>query len=129
MAFSGTAGTAEATPGRGVTTVTLKEWSEGGKDYLLQRITIEPGGFGGWHYHSGTGKGVMERGTLTHYADDCSVDGVYKKGDNVVEPGGPDNVHTGQNLGTEPVVLRVVFELPAGAPTSVDAPDPGCGIS
>jgi oxalate decarboxylase/phosphoglucose isomerase-like protein (cupin superfamily) len=35
-------------------------------------------------------------------------------------------VHIGRNLGTDPVVMWVVYIDAAGAPLSVEAPNPGC---
>ncbi len=68
----------------------------------------------------------MKSGTLTHNMSDCSVDGVYSTGRAFTEPGGPDHVHIGRNLGTTPVVLEVLYVLPTGSPLSEDAPNPGC---
>jgi quercetin dioxygenase-like cupin family protein len=121
-------GTAHATPGTGVSATTLAEWSVGGKDYVLREITVAPGGSTGWHYHDGPLYGWVESGTLTHHASDCSVDGVYGAGEGLVEPAGPGNVHLGRNLGSAPVVLGVLYVLPAGAPLAVDVPNPGCPI-
>ncbi|MGP3972123.1 cupin domain-containing protein [Streptomyces sp. 6N223] len=128
LALGGGAGSAQATPGSGVTATTLAEWSAGGKDYVLREITVAPGGSTGWHYHDGTLYGWVASGTLTHNAADCSVDGVYDAGELVVEPAGAGNVHLGRNLGSAPVVLEVLYVLPDGAPLGNDAPDPGCGF-
>lgn len=130
VAFTGLGGgTAQATPGSGVTGTILAEWTVGGTDYVLREITVEPGGTTGWHYHDGTLYGVIARGTLTHHAaDGCVLDGVYEAGDTIVEAPGTGNVHVGRNLGTEPLVLEVLYVLPAGAPLANDAPDPGCGF-
>ncbi|MBP2473132.1 quercetin dioxygenase-like cupin family protein [Crossiella equi] len=121
-----TAPVAGATPGSGVSAVERAKTTVGGKDYHLRTITIAPGGHTGWHFHDGDLYGVVTGGTLTHYGKDCAVDGVYPKGSSVVEPAGPDEVHIGRNLGTEPVVLEVLYVLPAGSPFAQDAPAPGC---
>ncbi|AXK35266.1 cupin domain-containing protein [Streptomyces armeniacus] len=126
---------AVATPGSGVTSKTLAEGStadgveisaEGRTDVAYRKITIEPGGTTGWHYHPGRLLAVVKSGTLTRTLADCSVE-VSGPGDTVVEPVGPEHVHTGHNHGKEPVVLYATYVKPEGGPDSVDAADPGCG--
>ena len=73
--------------------------------------------------------GVVRQGTLTHNLADCSIDGIYGAGDSITEPGGPQQVHVGRNLGPAPVVLQVVYVVPAGSPLAHDAVDPGCGYA
>jgi len=119
-------GTASATPSSGVSGTILAQKTIGHTDYTLREITIQPGGYTGWHYHDGTLYAFIKSGTLTHDKSDCSVDGVYHRGAAFTEPSGKDHVHIGRNLGTEPVVLDVLYVLPAGSPLSEDAPNPGC---
>ena len=119
-------GTASATPSSGVSGTILAQKTIGHTDYTLREITIQPGGYTGWHYHDGTLYAFIKSGTLTHDKSDCSVDGVYHRGAAFTEPSGTDHVHIGRNLGTEPVVLDVLYVLPAGSPLSEDAPNPGC---
>lgn len=120
------AGPASATPGHGVTGRTISQKTAGGTDYILREITVAPGGATGWHYHDGTLYALVTKGTFTHNASDCSVDGLYEAGDKILEPAGSGNVHIGRNLGTTPVVLRVLYVLPHGSPLSRDAANPGC---
>ncbi len=117
--------TADATPGSGVTGTILAQTTVGGKDYILREVTIAPGGKTGWHYHDGTLYAYVKQGTLTHPDSDCKAT-VYQAGVAFVEPSGKDHVHIGQNLGTTPVVLEVLYVDPAGSPLSEDAPNPGC---
>jgi quercetin dioxygenase-like cupin family protein len=119
-------GIGSATPSAGISSVQLAESQLNGSDYVTRRITIAPGGSTGWHWHDGKLIGVIEQGTLTHNASDCSVDGVYQPGDAVLEPAGSDNVHIGRNLGPIPVVLQVIYVDPIGKPLAEDAPNPGC---
>jgi quercetin dioxygenase-like cupin family protein len=119
-------GTASATPGAGVSGTILAKQTIGGTDYTLREITIQPGGYTGWHYHDGTLYAFVKSGTLTHNMSDCSVDAVYHGGAVFTEPSGKDHVHIGRNLGADPVVLDVLYVLPAGSPLSEDAPNPGC---
>ncbi|MEV6896194.1 cupin domain-containing protein [Amycolatopsis sp. NPDC051372] len=124
---------ASATPARGVSATVVAQWTVGNTDYVLRKITIAPGsptspGTTGWHSHEGNLYGKVLSGTLTHYKSDCSVDGVYNKGDSIMEPAGADHVHEGRNEGTTPMVLEVLYVLPHAAPLSDDAPNPGCSF-
>lgn len=121
--------TALATAPADIESVTISQSTVDGIDYITREITIQPGGSTGWHYHDGRVFGVVREGTLTHNAADCTVDGVYPAGAPVTEDSGPDHVHIGRNLGPDPLVLWVDYIQPAGAPLSVDVPDPGCGFS
>ncbi|UOX85202.1 cupin domain-containing protein [Amycolatopsis sp. FBCC-B4732] len=118
-------GTASATPGSGVAGTVLAQKTIGKTDYTLREITIQPGGYTGWHFHDGTLYAYVKAGTLTHNLADCSLDGVFGTGRAFTEK--PDQVHIGRNLGSTPLVLEVLYVLPSGSPLSEDAPDPGCG--
>lgn len=115
-----------ATPGSGVSSAQLSQSSQEGRDFIVRDITIDPGGSTGWHWHDGTLVGGVKHGTLTHYSADCSIDGVYKPGDPITEPAGPEHVHLGRNVGTTALVLEVIYIMPAGKPLAQDAPNPGC---
>jgi quercetin dioxygenase-like cupin family protein len=117
---------ASATPGRDIQADVLSQSTVDGHDYVTKQITIAPGGSTGWHWHPGRVFGVIRSGTLTHDFADCSVDGIYPAGAPITEESGPDNVHIGRNLGSDPVVMWVVYIDDAGAPLFVDAPNPGC---
>ena len=122
-------GVAAATPTIGVSAVTLSKQTVNGKDYIVSDITIAPGGSTGWHVHEGTAYGIVKAGILTHYAADCSQDGVYGAGDAITDPTGLNHVHIARNLGTTPLVLEVTYIDAAGAPTSDSVPNPGCPFS
>lgn len=115
-----------ATPGSGVQSQELNQTSQDGRDFIVRDITLAPGGSTGWHWHDGTLVGAVKQGTLTHYAADCSVDGVYNPGDPITEPAGSGHVHIGRNLGATPVILEVLYINPVGMPLAEDAPNPGC---
>lgn len=121
-------GTAAATPPSGVTGTIIAQKTVGGTDYVLRTITITPGGYTGWHYHDGPLFAYVRQGTLTRTLADCTTTEVSPAGSTVVETPGADHVHIGRNLGGVPVVLDVLYVLPAGSPLSEDAADPGCGI-
>ncbi len=120
--------TASATPGSGVTGTIIYQKTIGKTDYTLREVTLQPGGYTGWHFHDGTLYVYVKAGTLTHNMSDCSLDGVYATGRAFIEHGGSDHVHIGRNLGTTPMVLEVLYVLPKGSPLSEDAADPGCGF-
>jgi quercetin dioxygenase-like cupin family protein len=128
---------AAATPGSGVSATVLGkgtsndtiEVKNGGQtDVVVRHIVIEPGGSTGWHYHPGELIAVVHRGTLTRTLEDCSVQ-TDSSGQSFVEAAGDRHPHVGRNLGTEPVELYVTYVIPAGAPLSIDAADPGCSRS
>lgn len=119
---------ASATPGEGVSAVVLSQATYEGQDYVTKEITIAPGGSTGWHWHPGRVFGVIREGTLTHDTSKCTSDGVYPTGAPITEATGPNNVHIGRNLGPDPLVMWVVYIVPAGGPLAIDAPDPGCSF-
>jgi quercetin dioxygenase-like cupin family protein len=119
-------GSADATPNLGVTGTIIAQKKVGNKDYILRQVTIQPGGSTGWHYHDGTLYGVVVRGTLTRSNSACATEGVYQAGRTIIEPSGANHVHIGRNLGSQPLVLDVLYVNPAGAPLAEDAPNPGC---
>lgn len=123
------AGPASATPSVGTSAVTLSANTVDGVDYVTREITIAPGGSTGWHYHDPTVYGLIRSGTLTRMLANCQVDGTFPAGTAVAEGRGPDHVHLGRNLGSEPLVMWVSYVAPAGTPLSVDMPDPGCGFA
>ncbi len=118
--------TASATTAEGVTATVLWQTTTAGTDYVFREITIAPGGSTGWHWHNGQLYGAIKQGTLTHNMADCSVDGIYSAGSGVFEPSGPDRVHIGRNAGDTPLVMQILYVLPAGSALSEDAPNPGC---
>lgn len=119
---------AVATPAVNVDSVVINQSTVDGVDYITRRITIQPGGSTGWHYHDGRVFGIVKEGTLTRTMADCK-DVVDPAGAPVTEGSGPDHAHNGRNLGPLPVVLWVDYIQPAGTPLSVDVPPPpGCQI-
>lgn len=119
--------TAFATPSINTEVAVISQATVDGVDYITREITIQPGGSTGWHYHDGRVFGVVRQGTLTRTFADCA-DVVSPVGSGVTEDSGADHVHVGRNLGPDPVVLWIDYIQPAGAPLSVDVPDPGCGL-
>ncbi|MGW4366211.1 cupin domain-containing protein [Nocardia takedensis] len=133
VALSCAAWPAQATPGTDITAVTLGQVSVPdrlvpflrGTDFVAREITVAPGGSTGWHYHDGPVIGFVRSGVLTHPGPDCAAE-VYQAGEFLYEPAGAWNVHIGRNLGTEPLVLDVIYAPPLGDPLFRDAPAPAC---
>ena len=87
-------------------------------------VTIQPGGWLGWHSHPGLSFVVVKSGTATFYeADDCAPL-VLPTGGTFFESA--NDVHMVRNEGTVPLVNLVIQLTPPGAPRAVGAPDPGC---
>jgi quercetin dioxygenase-like cupin family protein len=135
VAFS--AGGVGATPGNGVTTTFLAEGTSGDDvrvrvkgptEAVFAEITIEPGGFTGWHTHPGPLVVAVKSGTLTRYLADCRTE-ISTAGDSFIEHAGRRAVHMGVNRGTEPVVLLVSYVVPAGGPLRNEAAEPACAAT
>ncbi|NEW40851.1 cupin domain-containing protein [Nocardia cyriacigeorgica] len=122
-----------ATPPSGVTVEQLGQVDVSGFSpfaglpsvYTFRRITIAPGGTLGWHYHDGNVLAVVTAGEVTRSETDC-VPITYSAGQGLSETVGPDHVHVGRNLGSEPAELYVAYLNRAGEPLFVDAPAPDC---
>jgi quercetin dioxygenase-like cupin family protein len=119
--------TASATPAVGAEGVVIAQSTVDGIDYITRRITIQPGGSTGWHYHDGRVYAVVREGVLTRTMADCS-ETVTPVDTGITEEGGASHAHIGRNLGPVPVVLWALQIAPAGSPWSIDVPSPGCGI-
>ncbi len=127
--------TAQATPGEGISGVTLLDieipaellpFIPDGAHVVAKQITIAPGGTTGWHYHDGPVLGIVQAGTLTHPGSDCKPV-IFGTGAFINEPSGKSNTHVGRNLGKEPMILDVVYLEPIGAPLFEDVtPAPPC---
>ena len=103
---------------------------------LVIKYTVAPGGSFGWHRHGGPVWAVIMQGTLTMYdGDDPTCTGTdyaplgdldgdgFVDGTALLDAG--DHLHNAVNHGDIPVVVYATFMLPDGAPTKIDAPNPG----
>ena len=134
--------TASATPGSGVTTVTIGTgrfvdidtkvktgaWkaelaTKGESDLHVIQNTIIPGGTFGWHSHPGPSLVIVKAGTATFYlaADPCTPHVVHT-GEGFVDQGG--DVHVVRNEGTVDLVTVVASLIPADAVRRIDEPAP-----
>jgi quercetin dioxygenase-like cupin family protein len=108
--------------------------SKAGSDIVIQRLVFQPGA-GPWHTHPGTsfvnvieGEIKLERVLQEQNSNRkarCTTTPVFGAGDAYSEAA--DEVHRAVVVSAEPVVLLVMrFNLPAGAPITIPADDPGC---
>jgi quercetin dioxygenase-like cupin family protein len=92
-------------------------------------ITLQPGADGGWHYHTGPEFIIVKTGAITLYgADGCST--VYPAGSVIfADVEDATHAHLARNETSEVTTFFVTFFVPPGAPTRIDAPNPGgvCG--
>lgn len=125
-----------ATPSSGLVNIPLARGTnvsngtiplQGGTDVVMVQITVEPGGYSGWHSHPGGAIIVVKQGSLTVYrsvGSQCETT-TYSAGQAFTErPGEVDQV---VNNGTEDYILYVTFpRVPLGESPRTDvSPDPG----
>jgi hypothetical protein len=82
---------------------------------IVQQITIQPGGFTGWHTHPGPVIVMVESGEFTVYqGNDAACTGfAYGPNESFIDPG-QGNVHGARNEGTEVMVAwAIYFDVPA----------------
>lgn len=93
----------------------LLTYPQGQAEITGVRIEIAPGGETGWHLHAVPSFGVVLQGQLEIK---------LKNGkNNVVKAGGAlaevvNTVHSGKNIGTEPVLLLIFYAGAVGQPNS-----------
>jgi hypothetical protein len=89
----GLTGAVSARPGSGASGVVLAQGRMPGRlkiktrdasDVVVQQVTLQPGGFTGWHTHPGVVLAVVKAGTLTRYVADCTYK-TYRTGDAFIE--------------------------------------------
>jgi quercetin dioxygenase-like cupin family protein len=101
------------------------------QDTVVQQVVIAPGGSTGWHSHPGPVVVVIAAGELSFFSseDPTCTPRTYSAGQAFIDHG-QGHVHIARNLGTENVVLwATYFDVPAGGPFRLDAPNPGnCGF-
>lgn len=90
----------------------------GPTEITYRRVSLQPSGFTGWHYHPGPVAVVVKSGVLTRMFCDGSSE-VSGPGESIIEPAGPEHVHAGCNRGDVPVVLYMVYFIPHGAEHAV----------
>jgi quercetin dioxygenase-like cupin family protein len=99
----------------------------GSSDVEVARLTIPPGGDGGWHQHNGYVLVTVSSGTASFYdRDDPScASHRYVAGDGVLEV--PNHPHITRNESDQPLVLMIVAITPSGQHSDKDMPaSPHC---
>lgn len=94
-------------------------------DAAIVQVTQGVGGHSGWHSHPGPAIVIVKSGELTLVQAKHCASRTYTAGQVAVEP--PGHVHIARNTGDTTLELWITFlNVPVGAPTRIDAPDPGC---
>ena len=109
-----------------VNTPNIKAQFKQPSDFIVVKITVDPGGTTGWHSHPGPALVIVKQGTFTLYDGDdprCRPHRYHPEQAFVDQGGG--HVHIGRNETRRPVKLLVTFIVPKGAAPTIDAPDPG----
>jgi mannose-6-phosphate isomerase-like protein (cupin superfamily) len=98
-------------------------------DTAFQQVTINPGGYTGWHTHPGPTFVAVAQGEGTLYHGGPAGTGCsgqkYGVGAGFFQPS--SDVHNLRNEGTVPLVVHAFYVLPAGTPSTsifVDQPQP-----
>jgi quercetin dioxygenase-like cupin family protein len=96
-------------------------------DIIVNSSSLAPGGFTGWHTHSGPVMVVVTSGAFTMYHGDdpACAPTVYSAGAAFIETGGPRDIHIGRNEGSIPVTWVATAIVPVGVAGRVDLPAPG----
>jgi quercetin dioxygenase-like cupin family protein len=93
-------------------------------DLGVDVLTVQPGGYSGWHSHAGPIYVTVKAGSVNWYnGADCSVR-TFHVGDTYVEPA--HSVHFVENPTDEVTTLVAVAPRPHGAPGRLDADEPEC---
>ena len=104
--------------------------TNGRKDILVTKITVDSGGSFGWHSHPGPVLVTVGKGTLTVY--DATKHGCQRgtvtTGDAFIEDG--HHVHLARNEGSGPVELNATFLARPGTTEylKTEPEPPGCNV-
>ncbi|MFM5885698.1 MAG: cupin domain-containing protein [Novosphingobium sp.] len=101
-------------------TLATKDTSTVGVDYL----TIQPGGYSGWHTHTGITLITITSGQVTWYDGSGCQPKTYHAGDSFVEPA--NHVHNVTNPFGNTATITAVQIRPQGTGPRIDAPAPSC---
>ena len=98
----------------------LPDYPEGRPELVAVKYVIPPGQKLGWHHHVAMNHGVLVQGELTIIGLDGQVK-VVNEGEVVVEM--VDDIHHGENRGSEPEVLYMFYLSKKDWPLSVQNPE------
>ena len=102
---------AQAPPAAVRTILLTKDVSVPGKEAVIAKVTMAPGGTSGRHTHPGEEISTLIEGQMDIYIDGQPV-AHYKTGDAFVIPN--HAIHEARNPGTVPVVLSTVYLIDKG---------------
>jgi quercetin dioxygenase-like cupin family protein len=91
-------------------------------DVGVDRLTIQPGGYSGWHTHAGATFVTITSGEVTWYDGERCTITKYKAGEGFVEPA--NHVHQVANASDGVVTIVAVQMRPRGTAGRIDAPAP-----
>jgi quercetin dioxygenase-like cupin family protein len=95
-----------------------------GPEFVIQQVTIAPGGEAGWHSHPGHSMVLVTGGDATFVHNDCTTTTI-PAGTGFVDA--PNVVHNLRNPGTTPIVVFPTYtNVPAGGAFRNDAAAPAC---
>ena len=103
----------------------IKFQTKGATDVVAVTTTYAPGGFSGWHTHPGFVLVVVESGDITLQVG-CTFN-TYSAHQSFYESGTTPIM--ARNLGTSPVVERIIYVVPHDSPVRLDLPQsqaPAC---
>jgi quercetin dioxygenase-like cupin family protein len=92
-------------------------------DLGVDQLTVQVGGYSGWHSHAGPIYVAVKAGAVTWYDSACGAR-TFHAGDTYIEPA--HSVHYVENAGDEIATLVAVAPRPHGAPGRIDADAPSC---
>ncbi len=93
-------------------------------EIVTQQAKFAPGGFSGWHSHSGYLTATVVSGQVVRYGPDCSSE-TFTAGQSFYETAA--NTFIVKNESNADAVVSVTFVVPGGTPTTglrVDKPQP-----
>jgi quercetin dioxygenase-like cupin family protein len=96
--------------------------TKGSTDFYMQDLAIAPGGYTGWHTHSGIFVGTVITGSLDFYDENCNLT-TYTAGQVWTEN---DKLHAVANHGTVDLRSQFVYLVKQGQPRRIDQPAPAC---
>ena len=96
--------------------------AQGATDFYVQKLTLAPGGFSGWHTHPGVLFGAVVAGSIDFFDGECHKSSL-KTGQAFQEN---NQTHAIINNGTDAADLTLVYLIKHGAARRIEADAPAC---
>ena len=96
----------------------------GDTDYYSQHLVLAPGGYSGWHSHSGVLVGTVKSGQVDFYDENCRKQTIAA-GQVFTEN---DDVHAISNTGLVDADLYISYLIKHGAPRRREEAAPSCAV-